>query len=613
MTPEQVADVLLVQAAEEVGSPALPPEARIDALEAAGELDDERAWFARRARHLLGRELAAYRPLLRVRDALAPPLAWTLALAGLVGLASNALGPHEQIHVLYNPIAALVAWNVGLYATLALAPLGRRGRRPILRSDAGAPPATPAGARREPSRRGGLWALILRRGLPLFLARLRRDVRHAGDSAAEGARVARRFWSLWLDAAPGVPANALRSHLHLAAAALAMGAIAGMFVRGVFFEYAMVWRSTFVREPDTIAAVLRVVLGPAAWLLGQPLPSAADAALMRDPLGAPAARWIALWAATALGLVAAPRLWLAAFAARRRRILARRVLLPLDDAYFTALLAGVRKLQIERIESAIGADVRDAIGGLAASTAGFVCERLYDARLVPRLRAFRETGGSVSALERGMEAECRAFEPELEGHLAGACRELEAALRASVERSVGARLGEREAPLAIGAAELWRGSLATLGGSVGREISNAVGAAVSAGVGLVAASLSGGFGHHLGIAVLVALLHTSGPVGFLVGGLGGAAVAAAGWYGGREWLARAMKRLRLPRPLARIALRQRALERLVVQGREQCGRAVRERIAEELAPLVPRVAEEIFAKLRASLPVRLPVAADRAS
>jgi hypothetical protein len=294
-------------------------------------------------------------------------------------------------------------------------------------------------------------------------------------------------------------------------------------------------------------------------------------------------------------------------------VLARRLRLPLDDAYFGALLAGVRRIQIERIESAIGADVRDAVEKLAGSAAGFVCERLYDARLAPRLRAFREAGGSVAALEREMEAECRTFEPELEQHLAIARRELEAALRASVEHRIGGRAGGRGEALAIGAAELSRSPLATLGGSVGREISNAVGAAVSAGVALVVASLSGGFGHHLGVAVLVALLHTSGPVGFLIGGIGGAAVAAAGWYGGRDRLARGMRRLRLPRPLARIVLRRRALERLVAQGREQCGRAVRERIGAELAPLVPKIAEEIFAKLRASLPLRPPVAADRAS
>jgi hypothetical protein len=73
-----------------------------------------------------------------------------------------------------------------------------------------------------------------------------------------------------------------------------------------------------------------------------------------------------------------------------------------------------------------------------------------------------------------------------------------------------------------------------------------------------------------------------------------------------------MKRLRLPRPLAQIALRERALERLVAQGREKCGRAVRERIDAELTPLVPQIAEEIFATLRASLPIRLPLAGDRA-
>jgi hypothetical protein len=54
--------------------------------------------------------------------------------------------------------------------------------------------------------------------------------------------------------------------------------------------------------------------------------------------------------------------------------------------------------------------------------------------------------------------------------------------------------------------------------------------------------------------------------------------------------------------VARIALRDGALKKLVAQGRAQCASAVREKLAAELEPLVPKLAEEIWAKLRPALP-----------
>jgi hypothetical protein len=75
------------------------------------------------------------------------------------------------------------------------------------------------------------------------------------------------------------------------------------------------------------------------------------------------------------------------------------------------------------------------------------------------------------------------------------------------------------------------------------------------------------------------------------------------WYMGREQLAERLKSLSLPRSVARLVLRDSALERLSEQGREQCRSAVRDRLDTELAPLVPQLASEIWAKLRLALPV----------
>ena len=603
------ARIVLVRSVDEADPHAVLPEAAAAAGAMASTEDaaSEADWLARRAAHLLAGPLAGYAPLLALAEAPRAP-AWMLAIPFALGAFANYLGPSGHIHVLYNPIAALVGWNLALYALLALTPLWRRRRRrrsPVasgLPASVAIPAARPAAAAWRPH---GLRGLLLRRLVPSFFVRLRRGAQETGVRAANLGSLARGFWSHWLETAPGLPWLGSRRLLHVAAATLAAGAVAGMFVRGVFFEYAVVWRSTFVRDPETIAGVLRVVLGPAAALLAEPLPDAADATRMLDAAGLPAARWIGLWALTAGLFVVIPRCLLAAGASLRRRVQARRVVIDLEDPYYAALLAGVRKLQIERIETAIREDVREQAAQLASTTADFVCSDLFDARLVPQLRAFREKGGSVASLEQAMEAECQAFEPALEARLGSARAEFETALRSAIEQSIDERFGAMAegASAGLAAGSLSRESLPGLGGSVGREVSNAVGAAVSAGVSLVVATLSGGFGHHLGAAVLVTLLHTTGPVGFLIGGLGGLAVAAAGWYAGRDRIAGGMRELRLPPAVARLVLRKGSLEKLVAQGREQCRTAVRERIGAELEPLVPQLAESIWPELRATLPV----------
>jgi len=598
MRADDVAKVLLVRAVEESDPLATTsPEADAAASAEAPE-GGERGWLLRRAEHRLAHEFAGRRPLLRLTSVPHAPLLF-FALPFALGLVSNWFGPTSHIHVLYNPIAVLVAWNLALYALLALAPFaGRRLHARVPAPDLSLPSLPrPAIEARGP---GGVRGWLMRRAAPSLFFRVRRDASDATTKAAGAGKLARRFWRHWVDVAGALPLVRLRRILHGAAAALAIGAVAGMFVRGVFFEYAMVWRSTFVRDPEAVATALRVVLGPAAWLAGKPQPDVALAERMMSAEGVPAALWIGLWAITATAVVVLPRLLLAGVATWRRRRLERNLALPLEDEYFDGLLAGVRRAEIERIEAEIDGDVRAEIARLVERVADFTCVKLYDERLVPALRAFRATGGSIESLEREMETACRAFQPELDVELDRARGDLETGLRAAIVRTLGKSLVEwPDHGVAVGAGDLPVGDL---GGAVGREVSNAVGAAVSTGVALVTATIAGGFGHHLGAALLVTLLHVTGPVGFLLGGAGGLAVAGAGWWLGRDRLASGMRGLPLPRAVARLALRDSALAKLVADGRAQCGAAVREKLGLELAPLAPRLAAEIWAKLRPVLP-----------
>ncbi len=580
VTPAQVAEILLVQAAEEVQPAALSPEARIDALEAAGDLDEERAWFARRARHLLDQELSRYLPLLRARDAFAPGLAWNLGLPGLLGLASNALGPHQQIHVLYNPIVLLVVWNLATY--LALAVLALRPRASSVGSVGWAGP------------------LLRRSAGRLWLRAVRGSTAARGESAAVVA-VGARFLDLWQNAARPWFALRARRIVHVAALGLALGAIAGMYVRGLFFEYEMVWRSSFVREPESVARVLASVLGPACALLGRALPSVTDAEALLAPGGVPAAPWIHALAVTALLAVVLPRALLAAGAARRSARIGPALELGLGAAYFTAVLTQAREIQVGRVKQEIGSAVRQECARFADGLSRFVSEGLYDRRVVPLLSAFRAEGGSVTALESQIRTACAAFEPELAAHMKSAEQAFEEGLARDVLERVRPDLvltPRGAGRLAEAARDLPAHSVRQVGGAVSGKLSRDLAAAVALAVGAVAGTLSGGFGAHLGAAILVALLHTSGPVAFLIGALGGALVALGALVVGRARVTQAVRGASLPGPVVRLALRRARFERLVVNGRERCAASVRELVGTKLEPLTDELADQVWARVK---------------
>ena len=65
-------------------------------------------------------------------------------------------------------------------------------------------------------------------------------------------------------AAPLYAARAARI-LHLAAAALALGVVVGLYVRGIAFEYRATWESTFLDAP-TVRTLLAFAYAPGAWL-----------------------------------------------------------------------------------------------------------------------------------------------------------------------------------------------------------------------------------------------------------------------------------------------------------------------------------------------------------
>lgn len=235
-----------------------------------------------------------------------------VALALLLGVATDYIGPARRVNILAFPLLGLLAWNLLVYLFIVLRPIFA-----LLRS--------------KPRAAGPLARLI---------ARLGRASPDAGDSLRAVAwRIAfAREWAL--ASGPLIGARVARI-LHLGALAFAIGAVATLYLRGLVFDYQAGWESTFL-SADQVQRLLALVLGPASALSGIALADTAHLEAIRFPAspGENAAPWLHLYALSIALVVFLPRAVLMLVAWFSQHRLERRFPLSLDEAYFQRLLRG---------------------------------------------------------------------------------------------------------------------------------------------------------------------------------------------------------------------------------------------------------------------------------
>ncbi len=276
------------------------------------------------------RALGRVRSFTRVSLALAAPV---LLVSFGLGLSTNALGPTRHINLLAFPLLGLVVWNLAIYAFSALGGLLGALRRPSASGAVGREGVDGAGDE------VGFLASVAWWVGEWTLERVRTPDPREADVVS---RALAAYWSEWSHCSLALGVARLRAFLHLGAAALAVGVVAGMYIRGLGLEYRATWESTFLTA-DAVAGILHLVLGPAAAFLGETLPDAAGLASMVAPDGStPAAPWIHMWALTTAGVVVVPRLALAVTGLARSAGLARSI--PVDPVAgsFRALLVAER-------------------------------------------------------------------------------------------------------------------------------------------------------------------------------------------------------------------------------------------------------------------------------
>ena len=221
--------------------------------------DEDRAWASRAAAEVVGAEgspeaFLARRATLAIeklgaRHPALPravrALRWRSWVSVTVVAGAFALGffldqvdPTQRINILAPPVLALLIWNLVVYAAIVAGYVARYGER-----------AEPGAAAQRSHANG-------RRS---FAAAPRRRDRKAMLAFVDDWT--RRSASLY-----GVRAARI---LHGAAAALAAGVIAGLYMRGLALEYRASWQSTFLDAP-IVHSIVAFAYAPGALSDGDP-------------------------------------------------------------------------------------------------------------------------------------------------------------------------------------------------------------------------------------------------------------------------------------------------------------------------------------------------------
>jgi hypothetical protein len=250
---------------------------------------------------------------------------WLLLLVALVGGAAlSLLDSRVRIEILAFPLLGVVLWNLVVYGVLLYSAF-RTGDSRVGSAVAQLPAWT-----LWPARWG--WQ------------RATRLIKQSTFYHRPLAAALRKFSADWWPLAQPMLSQQGQRVFHLGSVAVALGLIAGFYLRGIALEYRAGWESTFL-GPEQVRTVLGWIYGPASVATGIELPRdavATESLHWRDGQGGgSAAPWIHLMAATAILYVVVPRLLLALWSTVRLAGLRARFVPPDSLAtYARAVLGG---------------------------------------------------------------------------------------------------------------------------------------------------------------------------------------------------------------------------------------------------------------------------------
>lgn len=339
MRTEALREVLLVRAIEESDASGrlLPFEEREraarDAMRSTPLATDELGQPAATSRVVEALSMRASRllpPVLARHPALGDLLArsdwprWAgvalLVVAFASGVSLSALHGSRRINILALPFLGLLAWNLVVYAWILIASVRAMARPGLVAALPGS-------------------AVV--RGLGRRLGPL---VTRIAQVDTEFGTAARRYATDYTRADASRIGQLLRQWLHLAAAILALGLLAGLYLRGIGHSYVAGWESTWL-GPEQVRWLIDTIFGPPARWAAIALPTSVEAVagLQFQPDGSggeSAAAWIHLMALCLLATIVLPRLVLAAAASWQAARCQRSDVLPESLANYAGQVLG---------------------------------------------------------------------------------------------------------------------------------------------------------------------------------------------------------------------------------------------------------------------------------
>ena len=599
LSEDVAAKIVLIRSIEECDPRAFSEELRARAFVAAQDVEPGLSSIERYAACLFEHLSPWYQSILQLAKIPGP---WTLPVcftAFLLGLATNLLGPARQIHVIRNPIFILIAWNLLVFLAIFILFLRHKIKKPQLSKVV--PAQKRAGADKLESLSSNLpnnpsqapWVVkYLLPGLWHFFHRMIFAVHEHKNLA----HILRRFSQHWLSVAGALVVSRWRRLLHLGSVFVATGAVAGMYFRGLFQGYRVVWDSTFIVKQEAVATFIRALFGPSLWLsnlFGLDLANQISIGRLLTPAGDEADGWIHLFAISVLVAVVLPRLALSAWESTRIDRLSKNIGLPLDR-YYGEVIEGPIRLLIEK-------EVAAQAQRFSAEVADFVASKLYDEQIVPKLVSFRQAGGRVSDLKAELTSMTVGFLPKIQSFITdGAVPKMQAALSqrlGEVLKSIGTSFIDVKDPqIAFEEVSIFPAGRTEL--KISNEFSRAIAFSIGTSIALAVATVGGGIGEQLGVAIIATVLGTTGPIGFLIGLIAGAVVAAGAWWFGKDKITETVEHVLLPAAVVRAALWQSRFQRLLAQAREKCEEAVRAKVDEKLQTIIPQITDDILLRFR---------------
>jgi hypothetical protein len=226
-----------------------------------------------------------------------------------------------------------------------------------------------------------------------------------------------------------------------------------------------------------------------------------------------------------------------------------------------------------------------------------VQDNFYDTHIVPQFIRFRNNGGRVRDLETEIERESEKFRDTLNSFLQDAQDNFLNSLSEGVSEIIGKKLSAIEIDLGRHVHVKPETYREALDDSVTRNMTNAISVAVTAAVAATVGTISGGFGKVLGIAIVSTILHTTGPVGFLIGAIAGLLLGGGAAVLAKDKITDIVKNRKFPAFTTQMLLREAKMTRMMHEGREEVYRLIRAETERKLLHQGEDITNQILSRI----------------